>query len=405
MKVTVCKTCRVCGSTELSLLIDYGTMPLAGSFLEPGDNGSNIAFPLRLARCSQCTLMQVLDTVPPEIIFTKYSYASSTTRTLVTHFSNMAMELARIADGELIVEFGCNDGVLLRPLISSGAKAIGVDPSDVALKASQGQGWPLINDFFLEEVANRIRHQHGPAFIVTGNNVFAHTNDIHAIMWAVTSLLADDGLFIFEVHYQGDLLELVQFDTVYHEHISYYSLTSLSQLMSRHGLRIVDVNRIPIHAGSIRVTASRTTSELRTSPLVYQMLESEKGWNIELFVRRVRTRRLSLIKLVKDLNDAGRNVVAYGAAGRSTIMLNFCSLDRELVKYVVDMSPLRHGKLVPGVLTPIVPPEVFNDDLPDYAIMTAWNYEDEIVAKEQSYLEAGGRFIVPLPQLRVAGAV
>ena len=399
-------TCRTCGSDQLTLLVDYGHMPLAGGFLRQDELAHQASFPLRLARCTDCTLMQILDVVPPAEIFTQYSYVSSTTRTLIDHFAAMGREVvaAEHAAGRLVVEFGCNDGVLLKPLREAGARVVGVDPSDVALRASRADGWPLVQAYFDETTAARVKADHGAARIVTGNNVFAHVDDLHAIVRGVTTLLEDEGVFIFEVQYQGDLLALVQYDTVYHEHTCYHSLTSLARLLESHGLGIVDVKRIPIHAGSIRVTAARAGTTRRPAPIVAAMLEEERGWKVDRFGEQVEARRQSLRRLVTDLRRAGRRVVGYGAAGRSTILLNFCGLGADLVEYVLDMSPLRYGRYVPGVSIPIVAPEAFHANPPDYAIMTAWNYEAEIVRKEQPFLSGGGRFIVPLPDVRIVGA-
>jgi len=403
---TISRTsCGTCGSNRLTLLVDYGNMPLAGGFLAPDELSRQTVFPLRLARCESCTLMQILDMVPPAEIFTQYSYTSSTTRTLIDHFARMGPDIVERegARGRLVVEFGCNDGVLLKPVRAAGARVVGVDPSDVALRASQEGGWPLVQEYFDEASAKRVRDAFGPARIVTGNNVFAHVEDLHAIVRGVTTLLEDEGVFIFEVQYQGDLLALVQYDTVYHEHVYYHSLTALARLLAAHELRIVDVMRIPIHAGSVRVTAARVSTGRRPAPIVAEMMEGERAWRVDDFGDRVRARRDALHALVSDLRRSGRRVVGYGAAGRSTILLNFCRLGPELVDYVVDMSPLRYGKYVPGVNVPVVSPEVFHDDPPDLAIMTAWNYEPEIVAKEQAFLARGGRFIVPLPDVRIVG--
>lgn len=405
---TVTRTsCRICGSERLRLLVDYGHMPLAGGFLTEDELPHQAAFPLRLARCEACTLMQILDSVPPDEIFTQYSYVSSTTRTLIDHFAEMAPAIVarEHAAGRLVVEFGCNDGVLIKPLRAAGARVVGVDPSDVARRASREGGWPLVQDYFNAETAALVRAEHGAARIVTGNNVFAHVDDLHAIVRGVTALLEDEGVFVFEVQYQGDLLALVQYDTVYHEHVCYHSLTALERLLGSHGLRIVDVERIPIHSGSIRVTAARVASGRSPAPIVGEMLEAERGWRVDRFGEQVAARRDTLHALVADLKRAGRRVVAYGAAGRSTILLNFCALGGGLIEYVVDMSPLRYGKFVPGVNIPIVPPDVFHANPPDLAIMTAWNYEPEIVQKEQAFLSRGGRFIVPLPEVRLAGPV
>ena len=400
-------TCRVCGSGQLLLLVDYGQMPLAGGFLTADELEYQAAFPLRLARCADCTEMQILDVVPPSEIFTQYSYVSSTTRTLIDHFAEMGRDIvaSEQASGRLVVEVGCNDGVLVRPMITAGARVVGVDPSDVALRASQAGGWPLVQTYFDEASAARVASEYGLARIVTGNNVFAHVDDLHAIVRGVTTLLADDGVFVFEVQYQGDLLALVQYDTVYHEHVCYHSLTALARLLGAHGLRIVDVERIPIHAGSIRVTAARAGTPRVAAPIVAGMLAAESGWNVDRFGEQVESRRVTLRNLVRDLRRAGRRIVGYGAAGRSTILLNFCELGTDLVEYVVDMSPLRSGKFVPGVSIPIVPPDVFHAQPPDYAIMTAWNYEEEILRKEQDFLSRGGRFIVPLPNVRIVGSV
>ncbi|MEZ4671533.1 MAG: class I SAM-dependent methyltransferase [Anaerolineae bacterium] len=407
MTITTRKTCRVCGSDDLAILIDYGLIPLAGGFLLPEEKEQNVSYPLRLARCNQCTLMQVMDTLPPDDIFRKYSYASSTTKTLINHFQQMALDIVQAADaeGKLVVEFGCNDGVLLRPLRDAGAKVVGVDPSDVALRASRTDGWSLVNDYFNEGTAQQVKDQYGAAQVITANNTFAHTDDLHTIMRGVDCLLADTGLFIFEVHYQGDLIQLVQYDTVYHEHTCYYSLRSLQVLLEQYQFDIVDVMRISIHSGSIRVTAARNASGRAATPFVGGMLADETGWDIARFVQQVNVRRDTLRRLVYDLRGAGKRVMAYGAAGRVTVLLNFCQLGTDLVEAVVDMSPLRYGRLVPGVLTPIIPVDEFHHDLPDYAIMTAWNYEQEIVGKEQSFLASGGYFIIPLPDVRIVGAV
>jgi len=398
--------CRVCGSRDLQTVIDFGPIPLAGGFLRPEEIEDNRSYPLTLVRCRSCTLMQVLEVVDPEIIFRNYSYASSTTRTLISHFEEMAGYLVKLADsaGKVVVEFGCNDGVLIRPLRQEGAIAVGVDPSDVAKRASEEQGWPLVPGYFNSTTAAQVREQFGPARIVTANNVFAHSDDLDSLMSGVDLVLEDEGLFVFEVHYQGDLIEQVQFDTVYHEHLCYYSVTSLARLLGRFGFGIVDLLFVGTHSGSIRVVAARSGSSWPVASIVPETLEAEKKWNIEAFVAGVEDRRRTLRSLVEDLKSAGRSVVAYGAAGRATVLLNYCQLGPDLIDYVVDVSPLRFGKLVPGVLVPIVHPDVFRGDYPDYAILTAWNYEAEVRRNEQEFLTGRGRLILPLPDVRIVGA-
>jgi len=401
------KSCRVCGAADLELVLDYGAMPLAGGFVPADDPRASEVFPLHLVRCRDCTLLQVADTVPPDRIFAHYSYASSTNQTLVAHFESVAKELLDLDEpkGGLIVEFGCNDGILLRSLRAAGATVVGVDPSDVARRSSDEQGWPLVPEYFGPEVAVQVRASCGPARIVTGNNVCAHVDDPNVLIAGVSVLLDAEGLFVFEVHYQGDLLELTQYDTVYHEHTCYYSLRSIVRLLARHELKVVDVRRIPIHCGSIHVTAARADSRREPSAIVNAMLAAESAWDVMGFAMRVRSRRDSLRNLVEDLVAAGRRVVGYGASGRATILLNFCGLTPDLVQNVSDLSPLRYGKVVPGVRVPVVPRQVFHDEKPDYAILTAWNYEAEIVRDEQAFLQGRGRLIVPLPDVRMVGAV
>lgn len=404
---TIRQTCRICGSHNLRLLIDYGFVPLAGGFLPPDAVDQNFVYPLRLARCEQCTLMQVLDTIPPDDIFRQYSYTSSTTRTLSQHFQNMGRDLLNRWNGvgKLVVEIGCNDGVLLRPLRDAGAQVIGVDPSDVAYRASIEQDWPLVNDYFTVSIAAQIRDKYGLARIVTANNTFAHMDDLHTVVMGVNTLLEPDGVFVFEVHYQGELIRLVQFDTVYHEHICYYSLTSIDTLMRMHDLRIIDVEPIPIHSGSIRVTVAHASSDYSPAPSLEAMFAEESRWNIDSFILRVMQRKETIQRLVTHLHDAKLSIGAYGAAGRCTILLNFCQLGPNVIDYVVDMSPLRYGKMIPGVWTPILPPEYFYQYPPQYMLLTAWNYEAEVIKKEQSYLLSGGHFIIPLPEVRIAGAI
>jgi len=380
-------------------------MPLAGSFLDPAHVEQERLFPLTLARCRDCTLMQVPEVVDPSIIFAEYSYASSTTDTLRRHFAEMAHDIVAmgVAGEDLVLEFGCNDGVLIQPLRRLGVNAVGVDPSDVARRASEAQGWPLVAGYFDAGSANCVLSRYGRAKILVANNVFAHIDDLDGTMSAVVEVLREDGLFVFEVHYQGNLIGDFQFDTVYHEHLCYYSLQSLVELLGRFNFIVLDVEPIPIHSGSIRVVAAPADSKRPASDRVRRMLEAEKNWDIAHFASGVQERCVTVQKLIRDLRSAGRTVVGYGAAGRATVLLNYCKLGPALIDYVVDMSPLRHGRLVSGVRVPVRPTETFQRHYPDYALMTAWNYEPEIAQKERAFLATGGRFIVPLPHVRISG--
>lgn len=385
------------------MVIDFGLMPLAGSFLEPDKVEEERLFPLTLVRCRDCTLMQIPEVVDPQIIFAQYSYASSTTDTLSSHFAAMAHDLVALGvnSEDTVVEFGCNDGVLIKPLQKLGVNAVGVDPSDVARRASEDDGWPLVQGYFDTHSASRVVDRYGCAKIVVANNVFAHIDDLDETMTAISQVLRKDGFFVFEVHYQGDLIGDFQFDTVYHEHLCYYSLRSLVALLRRFDFSIIDVQPIQIHSGSIRVFAVPHGSNRANSERVEKTLAAEEKWNIGEFIAGVRDRCVGLRKLIRDLRSAGRSIVGYGAAGRATVLLNYCQFGPALIDYVVDMSPLRHGRLISGMRVPVCPPEKFHERYPDYALLTAWNYEEEIVYKEKQFLQTGGKFIIPLPNLRI----
>jgi methylation protein EvaC len=357
-----------------------------------------------MVRCRDCTLMQISEVVDPDIIFAGYSYASSTTHTLSSHFARMARDLVAlgVTHHDLVLEFGCNDGVLIRPLRHLGVKAVGVDPSDVARRASEAEGWPLVPGYFDAASASQVLSTYGRAKVVVANNVFAHIDDLDGTMSVVSDTLRQDGFFVIEVHYQGDLIRDFQFDTVYHEHLCYYSLSSLITLLDRFDFSVIGVHPIPIHSGSIRVVAAPKSANRPVSDDVARTLVAETNWDVAHFVAGVQRRCLTLRKLIQDLRSSGRSIVGYGAAGRATVLLNYCQFGPKLIDYVVDMSPLRHGRLVPGVRVPVCPPATFHDRYPEYALMTAWNYETEIVKKEHEFLEAGGRFIIPLPEVRIS---
>lgn len=395
-------TCRVCSSDRLELILDYGDMPLAGGFFPADDARSKRLFPMHLMRCVDCTLMQVAETVNPSLIFSTYSYSSSVNRTLVAHNTALANQLYPIAGpNRLIVEIGCNDGVLLNPLTALGATVVGVDPSDVARKASERGGWPLVQGYFDADAARAVQTEFGPAEVIVANNVCAHMDDPNVLFEGVAHLLSPTGRFVFEVHYQGDLLATRQYDTVYHEHTCYFSLQSLKHLLSAHGMSVHDVERIPIHGGSIRVTAVPSGAMNAPTRNVEAMLAQEQQLDARSFASFAIRHGRVLRDLIGGLSDAGKRVVAYGASGRATILLNFCRLGPDLLEHVSDLSPLRYDRVVPGIGVPILRREVFHRNYPDYALMTAWNYEDEIIADESTFLERGNAFIIPLPEIRL----
>lgn len=347
--------------------------------------------------CADCSLLQTGESVERDQLFLRYSYQSGAAPSLVRHFGELADDivdlLGRSGRGhgdDLIIDVGCNDGILLSPLQERKMKVLGIDPSDVALEASQRHGWDLVNAYLSENLSREVRSEYGPAAVVVASNVFAHNDNIHELAQSIRNLLADDGVFICEVQYAGSLLASRQFDTVYHEHAVYYSVESLYRLLRQHGLYIRSIMQIPTHSGSIRVFASpQNREDIRwVDPLPL---------DVASFGAAATRSKKIIQEVIHDLTYVGRSVWAYGAAGRCTILLNWCNLANH-VAAVVDTSPRRIGKVVPGVNTPIVDPRTFDLAEPEVTIVTAWNYFDSIREQHAHYR---GLWIRPLPDLTI----
>jgi SAM-dependent methyltransferase len=406
--------CASCGNTKLSPVIDFGVVALAGAFLKPSQFASEKKYPLRVVFCPACFLLQVEEHVPPEEIFDgNYFYFSSKIETLKKHFELSAKELVeRFVDKEksLIVEIGCNDGVLLKPLHKQGCKKlIGVDPSTNILSSMDGSSFILMNRFFSEETANLIVKEHGQADLIIANNVIAHISNIRGAITGVERLLSERGVFAFEVHYLGDLIDELQYDMIYHEHIYYYSLLAVSNILSACHLEIFDVKPIPTHGGSMRYYVKRCSNSLypiSRAVLDLRKNEVEKGFGkLETFSeysRRVSNTKSELLSLLDRLRDRGPCCMAgYGASGRANTILQYCGLNSEDLRFIVDDAPAKQGFVTPGTHIPIVGRSHLDKEWPQYMIVFAWTFLDEIIAKNMDYLRNGGAFIVPLPDVKI----
>jgi SAM-dependent methyltransferase len=405
---TVRHDCRICRQKTLVPFLDLGPMPLAGGFLRAGEIGYEHLIPLTIAVCTDCGEVQTLETIRRDLLFRDYRFLASTTATLRNHFAAFARTLSErfLAKGEMVAEIGANDGVLLVPLGQLGVRAVGFEPAANIAAVARSRGCEIIEDFVSPESARRLVATHGPARVVTASNVFAHIDDMHDAMAAISELLAPDGLFVFEVHYLPRLLETYQVDMMYHEHLMHHSLRPLARLLEPYGLEIFDVEEIPIHCGSIRVYSQRRSSPHRepVSPSVERLRQLEMRMRLDLpetfeaFGKEVVASRDRLIQIVTDLISSGKRVVGYGASGRATMHLNMCRFVSDTIPYVVDESVERQGRFVPGTGNPIVSPEVFRADAADVALLFAYNYLDEVTRKEQAFLHRGGRFLLPLPE-------
>jgi SAM-dependent methyltransferase len=391
--------CRACEGASLEPILDFGPLPLAGGFLAgPEAIAREQKYPLAIHVCDRCGLVQVLDPVSPDILFQDYSFSSSTIKPLVDHFRNYAQWMVEKLQPGMVLEFGCNDGVLLAPLQEFGVRAVGVDVSQNITDVGRAKGLNVLTGFFDEEMASRVREEYGPADVVTGSNAFAHNDEPERILEASKIVLRDTGHLCLEFMYAGDLLEQLQWDTLYHEHLTFYSLSTIGVLLERHGFHVVDAERLPMHGGSLRVTASRkrTASSARVEAIL--RYEKETGLNDPASWNRFGIESLRKIGIVKDVFGAlsqKHSIWAYGAAGKATMWVN--AADMQYLGAVVDASPLRAGKLMPGTHTPIVFPEEFRKAPPDHMFVTAWNYADLIRSKEAWFT---GTWSKPLPDLR-----
>lgn len=401
--------CRICGAKDLHLCLDLGSTPLANRFLKNANPGEpEPRFPLELYLCTGCSLLQLGHVVPGDVLFRDYIYVTGTSDTMPRHFADLAQTVTRRflqnSATPLVVEAGSNDGTLLRAF-ENNVRTLGVEPATNISELARLRGVETVNDFFTERSARVIVHEKGPAAALLGNNVFAHVDDIHDFVRGARALLASDGVFVFEVPYVFDMLDHVEFDTIYHEHLSYFSLTALRTLFEKHQMEIFDVERHAIHGGTIRVFVQKTGPALRQpSAAVASMLSDEQRRKVnELgiyaeFAARVYKLRVDLCAMLKELRAGGARIVGYGSPAKGNTLLNFMNIGSDLVDYLVDKSPLKQGLFTPGMRLPIYPVERLLADRPQYALILAWNFADEIVAQQSSYVAQGGRFLVPLPR-------
>ena len=356
-------------------------------------------FPLTVLICTDCAVVQIPQVINPEILFQDYSFSSSTIAPLVQHFDGYAEWLVKKLQPKSVVEFGCNDGILLAPLVKRGVKAVGVDISKNIAALACEKGLDVTAGYFDEAMAEQIRDRVGPVDVVTGSNAFAHNDQPEKILAAARKVLQPEGVLCLEVMYAGDCLETYQWDTLYHEHLTFYSLTSLARLLKRHGFTVIEAERIPMHGGSLRVAAS-LNPDAPPRPSVAAVFEYEKAKGVAApetwlaFGSHIR-RKIDIVKDTLGRLSKNSRIWGYGAAGKATLWVNACGMN--YLEAMVDASPLRAGKLMPGTHTPIVFPEDLKKNAPDYIFVTAWNYAEHIRAKESWFT---GAWVTPLPDLR-----
>jgi hypothetical protein len=400
--------CRLCGSTNLASVVDLGATPPCELFLSAeAVDEPETTYPLHLKLCTECLLAQLPPLITPEETFTEYAYFSSFSDSWVRHAKDFVdAQVARI-DPKFVVEVASNDGYLLQHVVEKGIRCLGVEPSVNVGQAARDKGVPTLTAFLSPETGQAVRDEHGPADLVVANNVYAHIPDVVGFTQGLRALVADDGWVSIEVQHLLTLIELNQYDTIYHEHFQYYTVASAQRALASGGLSLVDVELVPTHGGSIRLLAQPTESAPEPTQRVLDVLSREKAAGLhELtgyaeFAQRVAKVRRDLLRFLVDAVEEGKTVVGYGAPGKGNTLLNHCGIRPDLLQYTVDRNPYKHGRYTPGTRIPILPPEQIAVDKPDYVLVLPWNLRTELTAQLSYVGEWGGKLVFPIPHLEI----
>lgn len=403
--------CRACNQENLQAFLKLGPTPLANSFLRSKDEfKKESSYPLDVCFCRSCSLVQLADVVDPEILFGNYIYVTGTAQTIVEHnrqYAETVVDYLGLNGKDLVIEVASNNGALLQCFQKLNKNVLGIEPAKNIAKMANEAGTRTINKFFNSATAKEILKQFGSAKAVIGNNVLAHVDETQDFLSGCRSLITDDGLVIVEVPYLKEFVECLEYDTVYHEHLCYFSVSSLMHLCDSVGLSIVRIDRVPVHGGSLRIYAGKKERFPNHSAPAREMAEEERRSGLTdlrtyvKFAEKVAASREKLLSLLKKLKSEGRSVAAYGAPAKGNTLLNYCGIDRELVSFTVDKNPLKVGLYTPGAHLPVLPVSALLEQQPDYTLILAWNFAKEIIGQQSEYRRRGGTFIIPIPEPRI----
>lgn len=407
--------CRSCNSDQLTPILSLGDVPLANALLTREELGQSEAkYPLDLVFCRSCNLVQITETVPPEILFSNYLYFSSFSDAVMENARQIAEKMIvrrKLGPEHLVVEIASNDGYLLANYIKAGVPCIGIEPAKNIAKYAIEKGIPTLNRFFGTELAAEMKAQGEAADVIHANNVIAHVAGLHDVIEGIATLLKPDGVAIIENHYVKDLIDQVEFDVIYHEHLCYYSLTSFINLFKQHGLKAVDVERIPMQGGSLRMYFQREDGprsfEAEGRKNIDSLLASEKEWGMDSetfyknFGQKVNDLRQSLRDLLAEIKASHKRISVYGASAKSTTLLNYFGIGQETIDYVVDRSTVKQNHYTPGTHLLINSPDQLLQDRPEFVLLLAWNFAEEVLKQQDAYRKQGGKFIIPIPKIQI----
>jgi hypothetical protein len=387
--------------------LSLGPTPLANSFLGADQDFKNEKyFPLDVYFCQDCSLVQLLDVINPEVLFRDYIYISGTSETIASHqaaYSKKVVSYLNLTPADLVVEIASNDGSLLRAFQKYAVKTLGIEPARNLARIANEAGVETLDVFFDSSTAREVVDRFGRAKAVVANNVLAHVDEPRDLLEGCRQLLSKDGLVIIEVPYIVDMLEHLEYDTIYHEHLCYFSVATFKQLCEMAGLTLINVERVPVHGGSLRLYAGARDRFGQAPEVIESIIHSEQETGLhdfasyERFALAVRQNREILRSLLESLNAQGKSIVGYGAPAKGNTLLNYCQIGTQLIHYTVDKNPLKVGKFTPGMHIPVLPVESLILNQPDYVLILAWNFATEIIRQQQVYQERGGKFIIPIP--------
>jgi novobiocin biosynthesis protein NovU/D-mycarose 3-C-methyltransferase len=407
--MTTVLACHICQNKKLRKFLSLGPIPLANSFLQQDElSVPELYYPLDVCFCSNCGLVQLGQVIAPEILFKDYAYLTGTSEPMKAHFARLAestIQRFSLPRGSLVLDIGSNDGTLLENFQRHNMRVLGIEPAVNVAKLASLRGIETLNDFFGERTAQKVCARKGQASLILATNVFAHVADLEGFLRGVNHLLDSDGVFVIEVPYLLDMLERLEFDTIYHEHLRYFAVRPLIALLAKLDIGVVEIERVSVHGGSLRVYAKKSTHPLSSS--VAELLDLEAKAKLsslgtyQRFAQDVSRIREELLSLLESLKNQGAKIAGYGAPAKGNTLLNYCKIGTDILGYVTDTTPFKQGRYTPGTHIPIFPDSHFHEFPPDYALLLAWNYADEILQKEERYRRAGGKFIIPIPKPQI----